>query len=260
MKVSSSELLPVPLVDAPALGSAWSCFSHHCVMLAVGVFAVVRSNCNTSSGRDAWATELMKHFPVDSYGRCLNNMDYQTAAAAEYRGNPADLSLTRQIMARYKFVISHENALIRDYVSEKVFFALQVGVVPVYRGAPNIDDYVPSRSVVNSAAFASITDLAAHLHSLLLDSDAYASYLGWKARAPEPHMVRLVGISSDTMFERICARSKARRVFAQTPLASNGSIASGRGLGLGAKPRSERNHSLWYFNPAARFNVDGAWV
>ena len=121
--------------------------------------------------------ELMKHFPVDSFGRGLNYMDYETAGAAEYRGNPADLSLTRQIMARYKFVISHENALIRDYVSEKVFFALQVGVIPVYRGAPNIDRYVPSHSIVHSAAFGSVADLAVYLHALLRDADA------WPARA-----------------------------------------------------------------------------
>jgi alpha-1,4-fucosyltransferase len=194
----------------------------------------------------------MKHFPVDSFGRCLNNMDYETAGAAEYRGNPADLSLTRQIMARYKFVISHENALIRDYVSEKVFFALQVGVIPVYRGAPNIDRYVPSHSIVNSAAFGSVADLAVYLHALLRDADAYASYLAWKTRPPEPHMVRLVAISSDTMFERICARSKSRRasVLRETVVAS----------GRAEVPHGEGNGSLWHFEPAARFHVDGAWV
>ena len=42
------------------------------------------------------------------------------------------------ILAKYKFVLAIENAVCPDYITEKLWKVLQVGAVPVYYGAPNV--------------------------------------------------------------------------------------------------------------------------
>lgn len=43
-----------------------------------------------------------------------------------------------KFLSRYKFIISYENSVCNDYVTEKIWRTLVVGSVPVYFGAPNI--------------------------------------------------------------------------------------------------------------------------
>jgi alpha-1,3-fucosyltransferase 10 len=33
----------------------------------------IHSDCSTPLERDAYATELMKYIPIDSYGKCIQN-------------------------------------------------------------------------------------------------------------------------------------------------------------------------------------------
>ena len=47
------------------------------------------------------------------------------------------------VLRRYPFYLAYENSNDADYVTEKVFDALESGVLPVYYGAPNVDDFVP---------------------------------------------------------------------------------------------------------------------
>lgn len=43
-----------------------------------------------------------------------------------------------KFIARYKFVIAYENSVCEDYITEKLWRPLIVGVVPIYYGAPNV--------------------------------------------------------------------------------------------------------------------------
>lgn len=43
-----------------------------------------------------------------------------------------------KFIARYKFVIAYENSACDDYITEKLWRPLMLGVVPIYFGAPNI--------------------------------------------------------------------------------------------------------------------------
>lgn len=47
-------------------------------------------------------------------------------------------------ISRYKFIISYENSVCEDYVTEKIWRTLIVGSVPIYFGAPNIKVCVPA--------------------------------------------------------------------------------------------------------------------
>lgn len=50
-----------------------------------------------------------------------------------------DSSEFYQFIARYKFVIAYENGICDDYITEKLWRPLSLGVVPIYFGAPNVD-------------------------------------------------------------------------------------------------------------------------
>lgn len=50
-----------------------------------------------------------------------------------------------KFVARYKFVIAYENSACNDYITEKLWRPLVLGVVPIYFGAPNIQVSLPSR-------------------------------------------------------------------------------------------------------------------
>jgi hypothetical protein len=67
---------------------------------------------------------------------------------------------------RYRFGFAFENSAEPDYVTEKIFDCLVGGAVPVYRGAPNITDYVPSDAFVDARQFSGLDDLFAHLESM----------------------------------------------------------------------------------------------
>jgi hypothetical protein len=78
----------------------------------------------------------MRYLQVHSYGKCLNNR-----ALLEDTGRQTKLDK----VARYKFTLAFENSLTRDYVTEKSFDPLIAGSVPVYLGAPNIEEFAPGK-------------------------------------------------------------------------------------------------------------------
>lgn len=51
-------------------------------------------------------------------------------------------------LRRYQFYLAFENTCEQGYVTEKVYNALDAGIVPVYLGAPDLDIYVPKGSVI----------------------------------------------------------------------------------------------------------------
>ena len=141
--------------------------------------AYVQSSCDTPSMRDDWVKELMKHIQVDSYGSCLNNKPLpESLAGSEQFENTEYYGL----LAKYKFVIAVENAVCDDYVTEKLWRTLMVGAVPIYLGAPNVEDYLPNEnSAVLVKDFDSAQAVAEFVLSLHSHDGQYVRYLRHKA-------------------------------------------------------------------------------
>nr|XP_056704567.1 alpha-(1,3)-fucosyltransferase 10 [Euleptes europaea] len=138
----------------------------------------VQSDCDPPSDRDTYVRELMTHIEVDSYGACLHNRDLP-----EHLKNPAfmDSDNFYKILAQYKFVLAFENAVCEDYLTEKLWRPLKLGVVPVYYGSPSITDWLPSnKSAILVAGFAHPKELAGYIKALDADDKEYESYLEWK--------------------------------------------------------------------------------
>ncbi len=133
--------------------------------------AFISSPFNQSM-RLQYLQELMKYMEVHSYGKVFNNM--------AVRNDMGSKSKT-ELIKKYKFTIAFENSIAKDYVTEKFFQPLLAGSVPVYLGAPNVDDFAPGKNCyINVNDFDSPKSLASYLKTLDRNLELYKQYFEWK--------------------------------------------------------------------------------
>ncbi|XP_049883377.1 alpha-(1,3)-fucosyltransferase 10-like isoform X2 [Pectinophora gossypiella] len=138
-----------------------------------------QQNCATLTEREAFVEELQKYIDIDSYGPCLNNKDLPTKILQS--SEMLDGRLLKTFLARYRFQISIENAVCTDYVTEKLWRSLEIGVVPIYFGSPLIRDWLPNnKSAILVEDFRSPKLLSEYLHYLLKNDTAYEEHLEHK--------------------------------------------------------------------------------
>ncbi|KAM8938993.1 GDP-fucose protein O-fucosyltransferase 3 [Pelodytes ibericus] len=138
----------------------------------------VQSDCDPPSDRDSYVRELMKFIVVDSYGECLHNRDLP-----EQVSNPSSMEDKEfyLILSQYKFILAFENAVCDDYITEKLWRPLKLGVVPIYYGAPNIRDWLPSnKSAIIVDRFGHPKELAEYIKQLDSNDTLYMEFLEWK--------------------------------------------------------------------------------
>lgn len=76
---------------------------------------------------------------------------------------------------RYNFSICYDNSAIPGCISERIFDCFISKSVPIYCGAPDIDDYIPKQCFINRHDFNSYGDLYQFIKSM--DYPAYLNYL-----------------------------------------------------------------------------------
>ncbi|GAU93793.1 hypothetical protein RvY_05678 [Ramazzottius varieornatus] len=150
------------------------------------------SNCRAKSGRLEYVKELQKHIPVDIYGDC-GTMKCPNATT------PNCNTLLRD---HYKFYLSFESSVCKDYITEKFFGALQNDVVPIVIGGGNYTAInAPSNSYIDARDFTTPKDLADYLFYLEATPGAYNEYFQWK----EHWRVERRGVYSHSLCE-LCRR------------------------------------------------------
>ncbi|XP_061392281.1 alpha-(1,3)-fucosyltransferase B [Musca vetustissima] len=149
----------------------------------------IQSDCDTMSGRDDYVKELMNYIKVDSLGNCLKNRNLPESLQkiqGDYLNNLYAPELLK-FMARYKFVISYENGVCDDYITEKFWRPLIAGSIPIYYGSPSIKDWSPNEnSFIDVRDFKSPESLAIYLKELDANDRAYNSYLNHKYNMLQP--------------------------------------------------------------------------
>lgn len=65
-----------------------------------------------------------------------------------------------RVMSSYRFALVAENTRYPGYVTEKIFDAFMSGTVPIYWGAPDIENFVPADCFIDGKEFESLSDLA----------------------------------------------------------------------------------------------------
>ncbi len=85
------------------------------------------------------------------------------AAQKVYRGVANSKSET---LSQYKFAVCFENSILKGWITEKIFDCFFAGTVPVYWGAPDIENYVPSDCFIDMRRFSGYEELREFLKSM----------------------------------------------------------------------------------------------
>jgi alpha(1,3/1,4) fucosyltransferase len=88
---------------------------------------------------------------------------YGEIIASSYRGPAASKFET---LSRYQFAICFENMILPGWVTEKIFDCFYCGTVPIYLGAPDIEQYIPPECFIDMRRFSTYEALAGFLNSL----------------------------------------------------------------------------------------------
>ncbi|XP_023029106.2 alpha-(1,3)-fucosyltransferase 10 isoform X1 [Leptinotarsa decemlineata] len=158
----------------------------------------IQSDCDTPLGRDYLVKKLAKYVEIDSYGKCLKNKEFPKEYViymincTKYFCNfffrlktvfPLDLYNNEylEFISKYKFIIAFENAICDDYVTEKFWRPIIVGSIPIYLGAPNIEDWLPNeQSAILVKNFKNMKAVANFINILNKNDTLYESFLGHK--------------------------------------------------------------------------------
>ncbi|XP_054782120.1 alpha-(1,4)-fucosyltransferase-like [Prosopis cineraria] len=167
------------------------------------------SSSHCVSKRNKVAQGLLSMLPHHSFGKCLNNVNGRNKVLSFYphctqSSSPRWWDHLHCAMSHYKFVLAIENTWTNSYVTEKLFYALDSAAIPIYFGAPNIDDFVPPHSVIDGSKFTTLQDLALYVKALANDSVAYAEYHAWRRCGLLGNYAMTRGLSLDSLPCRLC--------------------------------------------------------
>lgn len=149
--------------------------------------------------------------PSHSFGKCLNNVGGVDKALSFYPECIKDANETPKwwdhlhcAMSHYKFVLAIENTRTESYVTEKLFYALDSGAVPIYFGAPNVWDFVPPHSIIDGSKFGSLEELASYVKAIANNPVAYAEYHAWRRCGVLGNYRKTRAASLDNLPCRLC--------------------------------------------------------
>ncbi|KAJ8315555.1 hypothetical protein KUTeg_007705, partial [Tegillarca granosa] len=80
----------------------------------------------------------------------------------------------------YKFHISFENSLCKDYITEKSLHILPSSIVPIVRGEPTSELFLPPGSYIDTKNFKLSSQLGKYLKELAINETEYIQYFKWK--------------------------------------------------------------------------------
>ena len=137
------------------------------------------SNCYSSHyNRLEVMKQLSKYIDVDIYGKCTNNKPCPEMVS---------IGCEAEAHSKYRFYLSFENSLCKDYITEKFWKILRssAGFIPVAIGGKSIEDYyrvAPPDSFIHAYNFSSIEKLGNYLRYLMNNDAAFNRYHQWRQR------------------------------------------------------------------------------
>lgn len=154
------------------------------------------STLKNQIGQTEYLEELMQYVDIDSYGKLHNNIFIENDNRRETK---------LEIYSKYKFVIAFENAVCNDYVTDIFYDPLLTGSVPVYFGAPNINEFIPgNKCYIDVRAFNSPKELAEYLNFCLNNDIEYMKYHEWRNKTFIKSFSKKVEVQDTNPFIRLC--------------------------------------------------------
>ena len=163
--------------------------------------AMAVSHCAVGTTRGDYFRDLMAVMRVDSFGSCLNNAKVTAEVVAAAVAAPkllctgCDWPYRKEKLAllrNYPFALAFENSNCYDSVTEKIYDVLLAGAVPVYLGAPNVEEWAPAGSYIDARLFSGPEELAEYLTVLASDPERYAQYHAWRLQPAGGDAFRLM--------------------------------------------------------------------
>ncbi|XP_046349983.2 glycoprotein 3-alpha-L-fucosyltransferase A-like [Haliotis rufescens] len=133
------------------------------------------SNCGTPSKREVYVRELRKHIDVDIYGACRNNKSFDCPKGRSFEC----LGL---LNTTYRFYLSFENSLCKDYITEKFYNTFRTSAIPIVRGGADYERLLPEGTFINTASFDSPKSLANYIRYLERNETAMGAILEKKLK------------------------------------------------------------------------------
>ncbi|XP_021366778.1 alpha-(1,3)-fucosyltransferase C-like [Mizuhopecten yessoensis] len=131
------------------------------------------SRCHAQSRREDYVAILNKTQSVDVFGRC-----------GTIKCSKEDNSQCLSLLSRnYRFYLSFENSLCRDYITEKSFnfYTKTLDTVPITRGFGGIHSlYLPPGSFIDTSNYDHIDELGHFLNYLSKNDTLYSRYFQWR--------------------------------------------------------------------------------
>ncbi|XP_067670447.1 glycoprotein 3-alpha-L-fucosyltransferase A-like [Haliotis asinina] len=131
------------------------------------------SNCGTPSKRELYVKELQKYIDVDIYGACRQNKSFDCPRERSF-GCLSMLNTT------YRFYLSFENSLCKDYITEKFYNTFMTSAIPIVRGGADYARLLPEGTFINTASFDSPKSLAKYIKYLERTETAMGYFLAKK--------------------------------------------------------------------------------
>ncbi len=139
--------------------------------------------------------ELMKLTAIDVFGMGYNNQQPHSFRRTE----------KLDIYRKYKFVIAFENAIDIDYITDIFYDPLIAGSVPIYLGAPNINDFAPGdHCFVDVRQFENPKALADFINTCYDDEQLYANFFEWKNQPLKESFLQKIEKQKDHPLVRLC--------------------------------------------------------
>lgn len=111
---------------------------------------------------------------------------WDTNVHPSYRGR---VEKKAAVYHQYRFALALENMQnVKGYVSEKILDCLTTGIVPVYKGADNIVEYVPEECFIRYERFGSAGEMLDFLRKM--DKEEYEGYLAAAQKFLKSDMVK----------------------------------------------------------------------
>lgn len=133
------------------------------------LIAWIASACHR--GRTSFVRQLSKYIPIDMFGKCGNKICKR------------DGSCQNQLARDYKFYLSFENYICKDYITEKFYRnAINNHVIPIVisGGQYNNPNIIPPHSYINVLDFPTIQDFINLVLKINSSDTLFNSYFKWK--------------------------------------------------------------------------------
>jgi Glycosyltransferase family 10 (fucosyltransferase) C-term len=128
------------------------------------------SDCSQSKRVVNWIEALRTKVSVSVYDKC------NTTISLDLQSNEGRKKLYR----KHLFALIVDESMEKDYITNSLWEALYAGVIPIYYGAKNIDQYVPPNSLVTFLKIGKEAEAVDKVYQIMQNSSLWEIYHEWR--------------------------------------------------------------------------------